>query len=129
MFNLPFNGNYILGFPFYMTYVMDVHGINATHYINGGCLLFNIEDIRNYYKDVDLLQFTIKNNNNLRFREQDSINYVFHPKIGFLPLKYGIYMIPNKAAFKRLSRRTRSPLNLTEGYEAVEQLYISLVVG
>ena len=34
---IPFNDNYILGFPFYMTYVMDMHGINATHYINGGC--------------------------------------------------------------------------------------------
>ena len=120
MYQYPFNDNYILGFPFYMTYVMDVHGINATHYINGGCLLFNIEKIRNDHKDVDLLQFTIKNNSVLRFREQDSINYILYPKIGFLPLKYGIYMIPNNNAFKRLSRETRSPLNLTEGYEAVK---------
>ena len=28
MFNLPFNGNYILGFPFYMGQVMDEFGIN-----------------------------------------------------------------------------------------------------
>ena len=45
MYNYPFGDNYILGFPFYMTYVMDKHGINATHYINGGCLLFNIDKI------------------------------------------------------------------------------------
>ena len=120
MYDYPFNGNYILGFPFYMSYVMKRYGIKKSPYINGGCLLFNIKKIRKDHKDVDLLQFTIKNNSILRFREQDSINYVFHPKIGYLPLKYGIYMIPNKAAFKRLSRYTNFPLNLTEGYEAVE---------
>ena len=119
MYNYPFNDNYILGFPFYMTYVMDVHGINATHYINGGCLLFNIDKIRKDHKDVDLLQFTLKNNSVLRFREQDSINYIFHPNIGFLPLKYGIYMIGSERAFDSLSRYTRSPLNITEGHEAV----------
>lgn len=119
MYNYSFNENYILGYPFYMPYVMDSYGINATHYINGGCLLFNIKKIREDHKDIDLLQFTIKNNSVLRFREQDSINYIFYPKIGFLPLKYGIYMIPNKS-FKSLSRYTRSPLNLTEGYEAVK---------
>ena len=120
MYNYPFNDNYILGFPFYMTYVMDKYGINATHYINGGCLLFNIEKIRKDNKDVDLIQFTLKNNSVLSFREQDSINYIFHPNIGFLPLKYGIYMIGSNKKFKALSRYTRSPLNLTEGYEAVE---------
>lgn len=118
--SIPFNDNYILGFPFYTPYVMDRHGINATHYINGGCLLFNIYKIRKDHKDFDLLQFTIKNNSKLAFREQDSINYVFYPKIGFLPLKFGIYMIPNKSIFKLISKYTRSPLNLTEGYEAVE---------
>ena len=120
MFTTPFNGNYILGFPFYMTSVMDKHGINATHYINGGCLLFNIEKIRKDHKDVDLLQFTFKNNSVLRFREQDSINYVFHPHIGFLPLKYGIYMIGSNGMFNALIRLTRSPINLTEGYEAIK---------
>ena len=120
MYNYPFNGNYILGFPFYMTYVMDKHGINATHYINGGCLLFNIKKIRKDHKDVDLLQFTYKNNSALKFREQDSINYIFHPNIGFLPLKYGIYMIGSNGLFKAISKFTRSPLNLTEGYEAVK---------
>ena len=118
--NYSFNDNYILGPPFYMTFVMDKHGINAEHYINAGCLLFNIKKIRKDHKDVDLLQFTIKNNSVLKFPEQDSINFIFYPKIGFLPLKYGIYMIGTKKQFKRLSTFTRSPLNLTEGYEAVD---------
>ena len=119
MYNYPFNDNYILGFPFYMSIVMDKFGIKAEHYISGGCLLFNIDKIRKDNKDVDLLQFTIKNNSVLEFREQDSINYIFYPKIGFLPLKYGIYMIGSNETFNKLSTNTRSPLNLTEGYEAI----------
>jgi len=121
MYNYPFNNNYILGHPFYTPEAVDRFKINATHYINGGCLLFNIEKIRKDKKDVDLLQFTIKKNNILRFREQDSINYVFHPKVGFLPLKYGMYMIGRKEIFKIIATKyVRSPLNLTEGYEAIE---------
>ena len=118
MYNYPFNDNYILGFPFFVPFVLDKYRINATHYINGGCLLINIEKIRKEKKDVDLLKFTITKND-LRFREQDSINYIFYPKIGFLPLKYGIYMI-GKRAISHIFKMTRSPLNITEGYESVE---------
>ena len=120
MYEYPFNDCYILGFPFYMPYVMDRYRINATHYINGGCLLFNIEKIRKDKKDVDLLQFTIKRNYLLRFREQDSINYIFYPKIDFLPLKYGIFMIGTRGLFNSFAKLVRSPLNLTEGYEAIK---------
>ena len=46
MFTYPFNDNYILGFPFYMGYVIGKYGIKKPeHYINGGCLLFNIKKI------------------------------------------------------------------------------------
>ena len=118
MYNYPFNDNYILGFPFYMPDVMDKFGMNATHYITVGCILYNIEKIYNDKKDVDLLKFTIKNNSQLYFPEQDAINYIFFPNVGFLPLKYGIYMIASNA-FRSIISRTRSPVNLTEGYEAV----------
>ena len=120
MYNLPFNDNYILGFPFYMPYVMDKFGINATHYITVGCILYNLEKIYNDKKDVDLLQFTIKNNSKLSFPGQDAINYIFYPNIGFLPLKYGIYMIGNHKIFERLSHNVRTSLNLREGYKAVD---------
>ena len=121
MYQYPFNDSYILGFPFYMGYVMEKYGIKKPeHYINGGCLLFNIKKIRKDNKDLDLLSLTLKNNSIWRFREQDSINYVFYPKVGFLPLKFGIYMIGSKGYFKSISKYTYSPLNLTEGYEAVE---------
>jgi len=120
MYNAPFNDNYILGFPFYMAYVMDSYGINVTNYINGGCLLFNIEKIRKDQKDVDLLQFTLKNNSVLRFREQDSINYIFYPNVGLLPLKFGIYMIGSKGVLRSLMKSSRSKVNMTEAYEALE---------
>ena len=121
MFTYPFYNNYILGFPFYMGYVMGKYGIKKPeHYINGGCLLFNIKKIIKDHKDIDLLSLTIKNNSKWLFREQDSINYAFYPKIGFLPLKYGIYMIGSKYAFKALASHVYSPLNSTEAEEAIK---------
>ena len=121
MFNCSFNDNYILGFPFYMGYIMKRYGIiKPKHYINGGCLLFNLNKIRKDKKDIELLELTIKRKYFWGFLEQDSINYVFNPNIGFLPLKYGIYMIGNNRTFKILSEKyVYSKLNLTEGYEAV----------
>ena len=122
MYTWPFNDNYILGFPFYTGYIMKRYGIKKPeHYINGGCLLFNIKKIRKDNKDIDLLDLTIKRKKQWGFLEQDSINYAFYPKIGFLPLKYGIYMIGDKAVFKTLSLKyIYSKINLTEGYEAVK---------
>ena len=121
MFTYPFNDNYILGFPFYMGYVMGKYGIKKPeHYINGGCLLFNIKKIIKDHKGIDLLSLTIKNNSKWLFREQDSINYAFYPNIGFLPLKYGIYMIGSKYTFKALASHVYSPLNSTEGEEAIK---------
>ena len=100
---------------------MEKHGIKKPeHYINGGCLLFNIKKIRKDNKDVDLLSLTIKNNSEWRFREQDSINYVFNSSLGFLPLKYGIYMIGSNKVWDALSHYVFSPLNKTEGYEAIK---------
>ena len=121
MFKCPFNDTYILGFPFYMGYVMEAYGIKKPeHYINGGCLLFNIKKIRHDYKDLDLFSATLKNKTKWGFREQDAINYVFYPNIGFLPLKFGIYMIGSSKYFNILSHYVYSPLNLTEGAEAVK---------
>ena len=121
MFTYPFYNNYILGFPFYMGYVMGKYGIKKPeHYINGGCLLFNIKKIIKDHKDIDLFSATIKNNTIWRFREQDAINYVFYPNIGFLPLKFGIYMIGSKYMFNALAAHVYSKLNLTEGAEAVK---------
>ena len=121
MYNLPFNGNYVLGYPFHDSYKIDKYVSNATYYINGGVILFNNELIRKDNKDLELIKFTQTNNGNLWFLEQDSINIVFYEKIGILPLKYGIYMIGNIDSFeKSIQIRIRFKLNRTEVINAIE---------
>ena len=120
MYNLPFNDNYILGYPFHDVYKIDEFVKDAKYYINGGVLLFNIKKIRNDNKDIELIRFTINNNSKLWFLEQDSINIIFSQKIGFLPLKYGIYMYGNIESFeKSIQIRIRIKLNRTEIIEAI----------
>ena len=121
MFNLPFEDNYILGYPFHDVYKIDNFVKNATIYINGGVLLFNIPKILQDKKDTELIDFTIKNNDNLWFLEQDALNVVLFPKIGIFPLKYGIYMYGNVDSFeKSIQIRIRFKLNRTEVIEAIK---------
>ena len=121
MYNLPFNGNYVLGYPFHDSNKIDKYVNNATYYINGGVILFNNELIRKDNKDLELLKFTLDNNRNLWFLEQDSINIVFYEKVGILPLKYGIYMYGTVESFeKSIQIRIRFKLNRTEVIEALK---------
>lgn len=53
MYNLPFNGNYALGYPFHDVYKIDKFIKNVKYYINGGVILFNLKKIRNDNKDID----------------------------------------------------------------------------
>ena len=120
MYKLPFNDNYILGYPFHDVNKIDNFVKNATYYINGGVLLFNIEKIRNDNKDIELIRFTFENNSQLWFLEQDSINVIFFQKIGLLPLKYGIYMYGDINSFeKSVQIRIRFKLNRTEVINAI----------
>ena len=41
MYNLPFNGNYVLGYPFHDSHKIDKFVKRAIYYINGGVILFN----------------------------------------------------------------------------------------
>ena len=121
MYNLPFNGNYVLGYPFHDSNKIDKYVPNAVYYINGGVILFNNELIRKDNKDLELIKFTLDNNRNLWFLEQDSINIVFYEKVGILPLKYGIYMYGTVDSFeKSIQIRIRFKLNRTEVIEAIE---------
>ena len=120
MYNLPFNGNYILGYPFHDSYKIDKYVKRAIYYINGGVILFNNDLIRKDNKDLELIKFTINNNRKLWFLEQDSINIVFYQKIGILPLKYGIYMYGTIDSFERkIQKRIRFKLNRTEVIKAI----------
>ena len=120
MYNLPFNGNYVLGYPFHDSNKIDDYVKHAVYYINGGVILFNNKLIRQDNKDLELIKFTMDNNRKLWFLEQDSINIVFYEKVGILPLKYGIYMYGNIHSFeKSIQIRIRFKLNRTEVIDAL----------
>ena len=121
MYNLPFNGNYVLGYPFHDSYMIDKYVKNAIYYINGGVILFNNKLIRQDNKDLELFKFTKEKSHELWFLEQDSINVVFHEKVGILPLKYGIYMYGTIDSFEKSIQKTvRFKLNRNEIIEAIK---------
>lgn len=120
MYDLDFNNNYILGYPFHNPEMLDKWGIKVKNYINVGCILINLEKIVNEKKDIDLINFSVKYNKDLFFPEQDSINILFYPNVGFLPLKYGIYLLGNIYVFRKKIKKTlRFEINETELIEAI----------
>ena len=122
LFNLDFNGNYALGYPFHSVRMMDKWGKKLVNYINGGVILFNIKKITKDNKDAELFAFTVKNTGRLFFLEQDAINLIFYNKTGLLPLKYGIYLFGNITTYhKKVKKQLRVELNETELIEALEK--------
>ena len=121
MYKLPFGNNYILGYPFHTPYTIDKFGIKSQYYINGRVLLINIKEIRKKNEDINLLEYTIKNYGRTVFFEQDTLNYIYYNKIGFLPFKYGIYLYGDFEGFKKnYYNKYRVKLNLTEIENAIE---------
>ena len=121
MYELPFKENYVLGFPFHTPWIIDKLGINSKYYINGRVILLNIKKIRKNNMDINLLKYTAENYNNVLFLEQDTLNYIFYGKIGFLPLKYGTYLFGNIDDFKKYYlEKFRVQLNLTELEKAIK---------
>ena len=121
MYELPFKENYVLGFPFHTPWIIDKLGINSKYYINGRVILLNMKKIRKNNMDINLLKYTAENYNNVLFLEQDTLNYIFYGKIGFLPLKYGTYLFGNIDDFKKYYLENfRVQLNLTELEKAIK---------
>ena len=120
MYNLPFNDTYVLGYPFHTPWTAYRFGIRPKKYINAGVLLINIKKIREDGKDSELMEVTRKKGSKAFFLEQDTINYVYHKKIGLLPLKYGIYLYGNITQFKKkYAYKLRIKLNLKELENAI----------
>ena len=116
-----FNDNYVLGYPFHTPWMVTINGKHPKIYINSGVLLINIDKIRKDNKDFELIKFTKKNSKKLFFPEQDGINYIFHEKIGLLPLKYGIYLYGNITEYlKGYSYKLKIKLDLKELERAIE---------
>ena len=121
LFNLDFNDNYAMGYPFHGVRMMDKWGKKLINYINGGVILFNIKKITKDNKDAELFEFTVKNTGRLYFLEQDALNLIFYNKTGLLPLKYGIYLFGNITTYhKKVKNELRAELNETELIEALE---------
>ena len=120
MFNLDFNNSYVLGYPFHTAKQADISGVKIIKYINSGVMLVNNEKIINDKKDAELMDYTIKNCKKLSYPTQDPINIVFNNNIGFLPLKYGIYLIGSIEAFnKKVKKDMRVDINENELKEAI----------
>lgn len=122
MYDLNFNDNYILGFPFHTADSLDGWDKDEFKiYVNGGVLLFNIGEIRKNNMDFKLLLFHQENFRKTHFLEQDSLNYIFKDKIGLLPLKYGVYLFGNIEEYKKVYLpKMRIDMNLTELENAIE---------
>lgn len=100
MYNLNFKHNFILGAQAHDKYIMKKFNLKLKALVNVGVILFNIKKIRKYNKDIELLYFTMKNSNTLKYPEQDSMNIVFNPNIGILPYEYGMRIIDSLQTYK-----------------------------
>lgn len=124
MFNLPFSDNYLLAQPTKNHIFKDK--INQKFVINAGVILFNIEKIRQENKDFEIFYFLFKK----RFTEQDVLNYVFLPKIGYLPFKFGIWYMGNITSFIKLMDYSKlEKINETEVQMALNDPVILHILG
>ena len=113
MYQLEFNDNYILGILDVLSRQLDSLGIKSEKYINSGVILLNLEKIRNDNKNYELINIT---NSDKYFNgvDQTILNYVFYPKIGILPSKFGIWNFSDKKDIKIYLSHLRTKLDINE---------------
>ena len=78
---------------------IDFLGIKSERYINSGVVLINLDKIRNDNKIYDILNMA-NSPKHIPYLDQSIINYVFYPKIGILPSKFGIWNFSDKKDIK-----------------------------
>ena len=119
MYNSKFENNYVLGFLGIASYGLDYLGIKSNNWVNAGTLLLNLKKIRDDNKCYDLLNVT---QSGIKLTNDDNtvINYVFYPKIGKLPIKFGLFNFYDKADIERYSKFLRQKINLSEYEEALK---------
>ena len=121
MYNLDFNGNYVLGYPFHIKHNIGGWEKKIVNYINVGVMLINIEKIIEKNIDFALLYFSAKNNEILFFPEQDGINVFLYPNVGLLPLRYGLYLFGNISIYQNIVKKyVKVKINETELSEAID---------
>ena len=117
MYNLPMNDNYIMGFPdFYLNRIRQLEK-SANVYINSGTLLCNLTKIRDDKISDKSLTILFTKYPRLPYADQDIINIEYQPKIGILPLKYGMPLVHDVKEYIKMSG---IKLNYTEFKEAQE---------
>ena len=118
MYNLQIRDNYVLGILDLLSNGIDYLGLKSEKYINAGVLILNLDLIRKDQKFYEML-FMSKNCRQLKNNDQTIINYIFYPKIGILPSKYGIFNFNSIFDIKYLYLKTiRQTLNLSELVDA-----------
>ena len=120
LYNLPFNDNYVLGYPSHDAKYISLLIDNVKIYINVGILLINIKKIREDNKDIELLEYTFDKTEILAFPEQDAMNVVFYGKIGILPLKYGVLLYDLNVYDNKIKSRIKVKIDRNEMKNAIE---------
>jgi lipopolysaccharide biosynthesis glycosyltransferase len=118
MYELPFNDNYILGFLDVLSNGVDFLGIQSEKYINSGVILLNLDKIRNDNKIYDIINIA-DSKKVLPGLDQTIINYVFYPKIGILPSKFGIWNFSDKKDIHIYLSHLRTKLDINELEESL----------
>ena len=117
MYQLPFNDTYILGFLDIQSKGIDFLKIKSERYINSGVVLLNLEKIRRDSKIYELINVT-NSKIWLPAVDQTVINYVFYPKIGLLPSKFGMWNFGDKKDFKIYLSNLRTKIDKNEFEES-----------
>lgn len=120
MYQTPFNDNYILGFLGIQSFGIDYLGIKSKKYINTGVLLLNLKKIRKDNKCIYLLKIAYSNIK-LMHNDNTLLNFIFYPKIGRLPLKFGIWNFGNIKDIEIYSKKIRQKINITEHEEVLKE--------
>ena len=119
MYNLNFDGNYVLGFYDVIPNAVDYLGINSTKYINAGVILLDLEKIIKDNKTKEIIDLTTNTDFKLNNYDQTVINYLFYPKIGRLPSKYGLFNFGDKNDLIKYNNIIRTKIPIEELEDAL----------
>ena len=120
MYKLNFDDNYVLGSYDVIPNALDYLGINSTKYINSGVILLNLKKINKDNKTKEIIDLIAKNDFELRNLDQTVINYLFYPKIGRLPSKYGLFNFWDKKDLILYNNIIRTKIPIAELEEAFD---------
>ena len=119
MYNLDFNDNYILGNYDVISNGIDYLGIKSNIYINSGVILLNLKKIREDNKSLELINITYSKTK-LQKDDQTLLNYVFYPKIGRLPSRYGVWNFADRSDMEFYLSKLRTKVPIEELEEAIK---------